>query len=62
MNDTEITEIRFNNELTRLKRGVNEGFEPFPVINGSTVSSGYKNHVCPTMFFRGKCSYNQRHI
>ena len=28
----------------------------------TTASSGYKNHVCSTMFFREKCSYNQRSI
>ena len=30
--------------------------------NNTTVSSGYKNHVCPTMVFQGKCSHNQWHI
>ena len=27
-----------------------------------TVSSGYKNHICSTMFFQEKCSYKQRYL
>jgi hypothetical protein len=49
MNDIEKTEIRFNNELARLKRGGNEGFEPFSVINGSIFKEKRKKSLFYTM-------------
>src|SRR6185295_3328624 len=54
--------VKSEQELNNIKDKINKGLIPDDAKKGYTVSSGYKNHVCSTIFFQEKCSYNQRSI